>query len=332
MLRLQSRGVLHGLVSRLHVCSSLIFALMMLGATGCITSSARDATIYQVRVENGDTLSSLSGQFDTDWQRIARMNGLGGKNPLRVGQVLRIPAGPRAANLNVSGIEQPASSAKRLPGRVSSKSGSNRDDDTQSASESTESGDDRTWQEEDLNSPRKTPGVNSSEDDESGAAGAGRGAKSRGAMMGEPAQNFVIRWPATGDVSSNYGPRWGRFHTGIDIRANRGTRILAAAEGRVIFVGRLNGYGKTVIIDHGQYRSLYGHCGKIVARQGTWVKGGTHIAHVGISGNSRGAHLHFELRTRRDQPVDPIPFMEAKLLSSNAKKSRKKTVRTAATH
>ena len=78
MLRLQSRGVLHGLVSRLHVCSSLIFALMMLGATGCITSSARDATIYQVRVENGDTLSSLSGQVDTDWQRIARMNGLGG--------------------------------------------------------------------------------------------------------------------------------------------------------------------------------------------------------------------------------------------------------------
>jgi len=62
------------------------------------------------------------------------------------------------------------------------------------------------------------------------------------------------------------------------------------------------------------------------------VKGGTHIAHVGISGNSRGAHLHFELRTRRDQPVDPIPFMEAKLLSSNAKKSRKKTVKTAATH
>jgi len=300
---------------------------MVMGATGCVTSSSGDATVYQVRVENGDTLSSLSGQFDTDWRRIARMNGLGGKNPLRVGQVLRIPAGPRAANLQINRIEDPASSAKRLPGRVSSKSGGNREDDPQPASDSSEPGDDRSWQEEDLNSPRKTPGVSSSEDDEPGAARAGRGA-----MMGEPAQNFVIRWPAAGDVSSNYGPRWGRFHNGIDIRANRGTRILAAAEGRVIFVGRLNGYGKTVIIDHGQYRSLYGHCGKIVARQGTWVKGGTHVAHVGISGNSRGAHLHFELRTRRDQPVDPIPFMEAKLLSSNPKKSRKKTVRTAATH
>ncbi|NBQ53247.1 MAG: LysM peptidoglycan-binding domain-containing protein [Proteobacteria bacterium] len=77
MLRLQSRGVLHGLVSRLRVCSNLIFALMMLGATGCVTSSSRDATIYQVRVENGDTLSSLSGQFDTDWQRIARKQQCG---------------------------------------------------------------------------------------------------------------------------------------------------------------------------------------------------------------------------------------------------------------
>jgi murein DD-endopeptidase MepM/ murein hydrolase activator NlpD len=324
MLRLQSRGVLHGLVSRFRLCGGLIFVSMVMGATGCVTSSSGDATVYQVRVENGDTLSSLSGQFDTDWRRIARMNGLGGKNPLRVGQVLRIPAGPRAANLQINRIEDPASSAKQLPGRVSSKSGGNRDDDPQPAAES---GDDRSWQEEDLNSPRKTPGVSSSEDEEPGTARAGRGA-----MMGEPAQNFVIRWPAAGDVSSNYGPRWGRFHNGIDIRANRGTRILAAAEGRVIFVGRLNGYGKTVIIDHGQYRSLYGHCGKIVARQGTWVKGGTHVAHVGISGNSRGAHLHFELRTRRDQPVDPIPFMEAKLLSSNPKKSRKKTVRTAATH
>jgi murein DD-endopeptidase MepM/ murein hydrolase activator NlpD len=146
--------------------------------------------------------------------------------------------------------------------------------------------------------------------------------------MGDPAENFVIQWPARGEVSSVWGPRWGRFHNGIDIRAAKGTPISSAAEGRVIFVGRLNGYGKTVIVDHGQYRSLYGHCGKIVAKQGSWVKAGAVIAFVGISGNARGAHLHFELRTRRDQPVDPMPFMEAKLVSSVSKKSRGKTARS----
>ena len=333
MLRLQCRGVLHGFVLRLRDGRGLICALMMFFATGCLTFGSRSGVTYQVRVEHGDTLASLSNRFDTEWERIARMNGLDAKNPLRVGQVLRIAAGPKAVNLQVGTIDEPASSSGRLPGRVAVKSGVSREAEATSAPDSAESGDDRSWQEEDLNAPRKTPGANDSyRDEDNGHSGADGRSPSRGNLIGEPAQNFVIRWPAAGEVSSNYGPRWGRFHNGIDIRANRGTRIVAAAEGRVIFVGRLNGYGKTVIIDHGQYRSLYGHCGKIIAKQGAWVKVGAHIAHVGISGNSRGAHLHFEVRTRRDQPVDPVPFMEAKLLSSLKKTPSRQAFRTAATH
>ena len=335
MLRLHFGEVLGGLVFWVRHGRVSFFGLMMFFATGCMTFGSRDGVIYQVRVENGDTLANLSKRFDSNWQSVARMNGLSGKNPLRVGQVLRVAAGAGASDLKIGHVDMPIS--RRSQGNVSAKSRGPADDDSRYEQPGTpEAGDERSWQEEDLNAPRKTPGAvdSDTDDDRASDSRGGRGSKARGGMMGEPAQNFVVSWPAPGDVSSNYGPRWGRFHNGIDIRASRGAQIRAAADGRVIFVGRLNGYGKTVIVDHGQYRSLYGHCGKIVAKQGAWVKSGTHIAHVGISGNSRGAHLHFELRTRRDQPVDPIPFMEAKLLSSvTHKKSRKKAVvRTAATH
>lgn len=321
MLRLHRRGQARG--QKIFRFAVLVAALGFLASlTGCFTTGYRDGVVYQVKVENGDTLASLARQFDTDWKAIARMNGLSGKNPLRVGQLLRIAAGPTAGNFKVGSLQDP--SARRGSGRGTGKARSGRDDESpidQPASPDLQ--DEKSWQEEDLNAPRKTPGAMEQDDDETSA--------SRN-PVGEPARNFVVRWPAAGDVSSNYGPRWGRFHNGIDIRAAKGSRIVSAAEGRVIFVGRLNGYGKTVIIDHGQYRSLYGHCGKIVAKRGSWVKSGDHIAHVGMSGNSRGAHLHFELRTRRDQPVDPIPFMEAKFLSSASSKKRKRaTSRSAAT-
>jgi murein DD-endopeptidase MepM/ murein hydrolase activator NlpD len=295
--------------------------------------------IYQVKVENGDTLASLAGRFDTSWQRIARMNGLNGKNPLRVGQVLRIAAGPGGEGFQVGSLDEQVSpgGGRRSPGRVVSKGRGQvpvRDErPIEEPAGNPSSEDDKVWQEEDLNAPRKTPGARDDDD-----VRPSRSSSIRGNLMGDPAENFVIRWPARGEVSSVWGPRWGRFHNGIDIRAPKGSPISSAAEGRVIFVGRLNGYGKTVIVDHGQYRSLYGHCGKIVAKQGSWVRAGALIAHVGISGNARGAHLHFELRTRRDQPVDPIPFMEAKLLSSNSRKVKRKSstrssgVRTAASH
>ncbi len=323
MLRLHRRDRARGfkILNGVLLSAAVGLSAMM---TGCFTTGHRDGVVYQVKVENGDTLASLSRQFDTDWRTIARMNGLSAKNPLRVGQLLRVAAGPTAANLKVGFLPDPSS--RRSGGRMATvKPRDSREEESPIEQPATpDAADEKTWQEEDLNAPRKTPGGSGRDEDETRA--------SRG-FMGEPAQNFVVRWPATGDVSSQYGPRWGRFHNGIDIRAAKGSRIVAAAEGRVIFVGRLNGYGKTVIIDHGQYRSLYGHCGKIVARQGTWVKSGDHVAHVGISGNSRGAHLHFELRTRRDQPVDPIPFLEAKYLSSVTRKApkRRSTVRSAAT-
>lgn len=123
----------------------------------------------------------------------------------------------------------------------------------------------------------------------------------------EPPQ---LVFPVEGGISSKFGKRRRRLHKGIDIAANVGTPIVAAAEGEVIFSGRQRGYGSTVVIDHGQFMTLYAHASKLIARTGDKVRQGDFIAKVGRTGNARGAHLHFELRNTDNKPIDPLPYLK----------------------
>jgi lipoprotein NlpD len=116
--------------------------------------------------------------------------------------------------------------------------------------------------------------------------------------------------PAPGRVSSHFGKRGRRLHKGIDIVAMVGTPIVASADGEVIFSGRQRGYGSTIVIDHGDYMTLYAHASKLIARNGDKVRRGDFIAKVGKTGNARGAHLHFELRDRENKPLDPMQFFD----------------------
>jgi len=125
-------------------------------------------------------------------------------------------------------------------------------------------------------------------------------------------------WPASGRVSSNFGQREDpfnsseRFHAGIDIAADYGSDINAAADGTVITSGTLAGYGKAVIISHGNgLTTLYGHISSAIAKEGQKVKKGDLIARVGSTGRSTGPHLHFEVRIN-DTPVDPLKYLDKK--------------------
>lgn len=101
-------------------------------------------------------------------------------------------------------------------------------------------------------------------------------------------------WPVYGTITSPFGARGGR-HTGVDIAARTGTPIKAADSGTVIFAGWQGGYGKLVIIDHGNgVVTRYAHCNSIYVSTGQRVSRGEVIASVGSTGNSTGAHLHFE--------------------------------------
>ncbi len=102
--------------------------------------------------------------------------------------------------------------------------------------------------------------------------------------------------PTRGRISSPFGTRWGRMHRGIDIAASYGTAIKAADGGTVSFAGYKGSYGYMVEINHGNgYRTRYAHCSKIHVKKGQKVAKGQHIANVGNSGRSTGAHLHLEV-------------------------------------
>lgn len=116
-------------------------------------------------------------------------------------------------------------------------------------------------------------------------------------------------WPVNGVLTSGYGPRWGRMHTGIDIGAPSGTPIRAAKAGEVIFTGWLGGYGNTVLLDHGDgIATLYGHQSRIGCAEGQILNQGDILGFVGTTGHSTGNHLHFEVRVDT-KPRNPRPYL-----------------------
>jgi len=90
-----------------------------------------------------------------------------------------------------------------------------------------------------------------------------------------------------------------RAHKGVDYAAKTGTPVKAAGDGKIIYRGKKGGYGKTVIIQHGQrYTTLYGHLSRYnkKARLGNKVHQGQIIGYVGMTGLATGPHLHYEFR------------------------------------
>ncbi|BAY24854.1 peptidase M23B [Calothrix sp. NIES-2100] len=141
------------------------------------------------------------------------------------------------------------------------------------------------------------------------------------AKTNSSSKNIIIRgtgmlaYPSDAPTSSPFGWRihpilgYRRFHAGLDFAASYGSTIRAADSGTVIFAGWYGGYGKAVIIDHGDgITTLYGHTSELYVTEGQGVQRGQAIAAVGSSGLSTGPHLHFEVR-RDGTPVDPASYL-----------------------
>ncbi|MFT4198870.1 MAG: peptidoglycan DD-metalloendopeptidase family protein [Pseudoxanthomonas sp.] len=127
---------------------------------------------------------------------------------------------------------------------------------------------------------------------------------------GRPLKKAFIRMPIPyARLSSSFGARKHpilgtmRMHKGVDYAAAMGTPIMAAGDARVQFVGKQNGYGNVVILDHGQGRStLYGHMSRFAGiRVGQRIAQGTVIGYVGMTGMATGPHLHYEFRVNGAQ-------------------------------
>ena len=139
--------------------------------------------------------------------------------------------------------------------------------------------------------------------------------KQLGSLNGSPLPAGPIRagsgsmiWPINGTITSDFGPRWGRMHEGLDIAAPGGTPIRAAKAGTIVLAAYTGGYGNYTCIDHGGGLSTcYAHQSGFARTSGS-VSQGTVTGYVGTTGSSTGNHLHFEVRVN-GTAVDPMGYL-----------------------
>ncbi len=124
--------------------------------------------------------------------------------------------------------------------------------------------------------------------------------------------DFPVRGEVMGEFGKTKHPEFSAevFHNGIDIEALYGEKITAVERGKVVFADRFSGYGKMLIIDHGQrYYTVYAHLSDLLKRPGDIVQRGEPIALVGDSDSLAGARLYFEIR-KDGKPLDPLPWFK----------------------
>jgi murein DD-endopeptidase MepM/ murein hydrolase activator NlpD len=122
-------------------------------------------------------------------------------------------------------------------------------------------------------------------------------------------------WPVEGQVTGSFGERIdpfngeGAFHTGVDISAEVGEPVIAPADGAVAFADFMGGYGRAVLLEHGNgVATRYGHLSGFAVTAGQRVHRGDVIGYVGSSGRSTGPHLHYEVRIG-NTPVNPYTYL-----------------------
>jgi murein DD-endopeptidase MepM/ murein hydrolase activator NlpD len=136
------------------------------------------------------------------------------------------------------------------------------------------------------------------------------------AALTERARVVPSVWPVEGETTDGFGVRGNpfgggssEFHPGQDIAAPRGTPVIATADGVVLKADWQNGYGQTVVIDHGNgLTTRYAHLSKIEVEAGREIRRGDELGQVGSTGRSTGPHLHYEVRIG-DVAVSPLHYL-----------------------
>jgi murein DD-endopeptidase MepM/ murein hydrolase activator NlpD len=122
-------------------------------------------------------------------------------------------------------------------------------------------------------------------------------------------------WPVEGHLQGPWGSRIdpfsgeGAFHKGVDISAPTGTPVRAAADGVIVHAEQVSGYGRLIVVDHGNgIQTYYAHLSKFFALSGREVRRGEIIGAIGTSGRTTAPHLHYEVR-QRGTPVNPHNYL-----------------------
>jgi murein DD-endopeptidase MepM/ murein hydrolase activator NlpD len=133
--------------------------------------------------------------------------------------------------------------------------------------------------------------------------------------MAEPGfdnQDIAFAWPIEGQIISPFGRRRIGWHAGLDIKAEIGAPILAAAAGTVISSGQERAYGRVIRLEHeGGFVTVYAHNLENLVEVGDRISAGTIIGTVGRSGRATGPHLHFEIR-HEGMVYNPLHLLPAR--------------------
>lgn len=265
-----------------QVMRFILALLFIFSMQACATRSQE--VVYKVKVMPGDTLISIASKYGTSWYSIARDNSIGDYRQVKVGDELFVRPGPGGF------IARGDTGQSGFLGEVSA----------------------REWRDR---QQKYSQGVGSSKE-----ANQERRSVPRGGFLFGFSDDDKLNWPVEGGLSSEYGPRWGRFHHGIDIRASSGTAIKSAHDGKVVFSGWRGGFGRLIVVedDEGDFLTYYAHCRSLKAKVGDRVRRGQKIATVGSSGHATGAHLHFEYRLASGESRNPLEKLgkPTELLSS----------------
>ena len=134
--------------------------------------------------------------------------------------------------------------------------------------------------------------------------------------VGLEALRGKLDWPVHGPVSAPFGkykhPEFAAeiFRKGIDIDAPIGEDIRAVEKGTIVYADRFSGYGKMVIVDHGErYYTIYGHLSEILKKSGDEVRRGEVVGRAGDSDSLAGSKLYFEMR-KDGRSLDPVPWFK----------------------
>ena len=253
-------------------------------------------------VKPGDTLIRIGLDSGQSFRDIARWNNIENPNRLEVGQVVRVVP-PPAAGLAAKPLAPPVSSSPSAPAAPITHAAQSAPTAPTAAAAS-----DRPA------APLAPPGAQQPAGQpavalpastvSSGPASSPGAAKVPQATPGDDEINWL--WPANGPLVGGFDEIKNK---GVDIGGSAGDPVLAAADGRVVYVGAgLRGYGNLIILKHNNtYLTAYAHNQALLIKEDQSVRRGQKIAEMGNSDADR-VKLHFEVR-RQGKPVDPIKFL-----------------------
>ena len=241
-------------------------------------------------VKPGDTMTRIGLETGQSWRDIARWNGLLNPNLIEVGQVLRVvaPAPVQVAvpPATVIAAAKPASGATAPAAPLAAGSAGG-------ATATPVQGSNVTTTAVAPTAITSTPVP-----------------PVQGVAAATPAEDEVAMiWPASGAVLAGFDEVKNK---GLDIGGSLGDPVLAAADGRVVYVGSgLRGYGNLIILKHNNtYLTAYAHNQTLLVKEDQTVRKGQKIAEMGSSDADR-TKLHFEVR-RQGKPVDPVKYLPSR--------------------